>query len=185
MTPVMKPMSDPLGEWIEWIFDVMAERDADFEFQRFPPSVLNFSANDQSGVHLVFMQVSKQNAKLNEAFRHAAKTLLMDEDLKLQMPAKAFISDLIDMPPVTNENRKSTLFRDILIIWAIAILREMGFRPTKNETTMSDEASACEAVFAVLQNRNMKFANQVETINKIWSKRRARFLKIGLEHLAP
>ena len=170
---------------LKFLLAVIPNKDAELEFDEVSADFFDRIEDYVGEIELIFMQLGKVNGQLNRAFRSGAARLLQDKSKTLNMATRVFISDLVREPPISRINKQSTLVRDVLIIWALMILKEMGRKPTANEATR-DGSSGSQALFEHLVTvRNLTFADSKTTIEKRWSERRACFERIGLSHLIP
>lgn len=168
---------------LEFLLSVIPNKDAELEFDEFSAGFFDRLESHVGEVELILMQLGKQNQQLNQSFRCGAARLLQDNSKNLNMATRVFISDLVREPPVSRVNKQSTLVRDVLIIWALMILKEMGRNPTANDA-IRDGSSGSQYIFEHLVTvRKLTFADSKTTIEKRWSKRQACFDKIGLSHL--
>jgi hypothetical protein len=159
------------------------------EVTQVPERFFDFTEQENWSLQLVIMQLSKHDYQLNKVFRHELAKRLQDFDQQVSPAIRVFISDLIQVAPITKANKKATLVRDVLIIWALMILKILGTKPTINEATIEatqgEKISGSQLVFEALHERQIGFADSAKTIEKIWERRYKRFQQIDCEHLLP
>ena len=166
-----------------YILDIVPERDLSLEGVEFLPKFFDATnlVPEKWRIQLIFMQLAKFEYHTDKAARSSVRRLLCDFKHELSPAVRVFASDLIDLPPIKKPKKNTTLARDILIIMALIILKEIGTDPTMNEATQSDDPSGSKVVFDYLKNvRELRFPKNEKTIESIWSDRPNRFKQIGL-----
>mgnify|MGYP000073653742 CR=1 FL=1 len=166
------------------ILNIVPERDVLIELEGLSPEFFEATNLDPQKwqFELVFMQLAKYEYHFGKAARYAVRTMLCDFDCTLTPAVRVFASDLLDLAPITAPKENTTLVRDILIIMALRILKELGHNPTRNEASKGDHLSGSQIVFEYLCiERKFTFAENATTISRIWSNRRKRFEAIDLD----
>lgn len=168
------------------ILDIIPEKDVHLEGLEFSRAffMVGQTSDPPSPVNLVFMQLAKFEYHFNNAARDAVRRMLCDFDYELPHSMRVFASDLIDIAPIKASKKNTTMARDVLIIMALLILRELGHNPTKNEATDSEKRSGAEIIFEHLRSkRDLRFSENAKNIEGIWSDRYKRLEKLGLSEL--
>jgi len=177
-------ISKAMRENLKILLNIIPNKDADIELGDVPLSFFSIKQDENYSIQLVFMQLAKKNSQFNLAFRSALRGILVDEAQTLTLPTRIFISDLLAVAPIQKRDWRLTLVRDVLIIWAIMILKEAGYTPTRNKNHQGDILTGCQIVYEYLiSERDLDFFDMVETIHSIWDNRERRFRTLELDHL--
>lgn len=91
---------------LNWAVSNVANKDFQMEVTQVPERFFDFTEQENWSLQLVIMQLSKHDYQLNEVFRHELAKRLQDFDQQLSPAIRVFISDLLQVAPISKPNKK-------------------------------------------------------------------------------